>query len=62
MVVAVIMGSCGGYFLGCCGFFILFLKGAVGGCGFVSVVAVGVVAAVVVGGHCCGSGGGVVGV
>ena len=54
------MGSCGGYFLGCCGFLFSFLKGAVGGCGFVSVVAVSVVAAVVVGGHCCGSGGGVV--
>ena len=40
--------------------FFLFFNGVVRGCGFVSVVAVGVVAAVVVGGHCCGNGGGVV--
>ena len=39
---------------GCVFFFFL---GGVGGCGFVPVLAVGVVAAMVVGGHCCGSGG-----
>ena len=42
-----LLGSCGGYFLGCCGFFFFLFKGAVGGCEFVPVVAVGVVAAVV---------------
>ena len=52
------MGSYGGYFLGCFGFF--FFLGAVVGCGFVPVVVVGVVATVVVGGRCCSSGGGVV--
>ena len=38
-------------------FIYLFFYGGVGGCGFVPVVAVGVVAEVVVGGRCCGSGG-----
>ena len=37
-------------------YFLFFFLGGVGGCGFVPVVAIGVVAAVVVGGHCCSSG------
>ena len=37
--------------------FIYLFYGGVGGCGFVPVVAVGVVAAVVVGGRYCGNGG-----
>ena len=37
--------------------FIYLFYGGVGGCGFVPVVAVGVIAEVVVGGRCCGSGG-----
>ena len=34
-----------------------FFLGGVGGCGFVPVLAVGVVATMVVGGYCCGNGG-----
>ena len=45
-------------------FFVFSFKGSIGGCGFVPVVAIGVVAVVVVSGCCCGSctvvGGGVV--
>ena len=36
---------------------VFFFLGGVGGCGFVLVLAVGVVAAMVVGGCCCGNGG-----
>ena len=38
-------------------FFFFFFWGGVGRCGFVPVVAVGVVATVVASGHCCGNGG-----
>ena len=45
------MGLCRSLWL--CFFFLC----GVGGCGFVPVLAVGVVAAMVVDGYCCGSGG-----
>ena len=58
--------GCGFVWFGGCGFvpislvvfyLFIFFWGSVGGCGFVPVVAISVVAVVVVGGRCCGSGG-----